>query len=302
MAAEVGAVESCGTRVPHERRRIPNSDRRRLRRPLAHPYIPNTDEDRATILSRLGIDSSEQLFADIPGEFRDPSIDLEPQLSEQELVNELSGLAWKNVLPARPISFLGAGAYRHYTPAVVSHIVNRGEFKTAYTPYQPEISQGTLQTAFEFQSMVCELTGMDVANTSMYDGASALAEACLMAANVTGRRRIALLSTLHMSYEPVVRTYGAGKDLVIDVFDPQDVQLTPEHACLAVQNPNFYGCFEDVGALSGMAREAGALYIVSADPISMAMFRAPADYGADVVVAEGQSLGIPPSFGGPYLG
>jgi glycine cleavage system P protein (glycine dehydrogenase) subunit 1 len=269
---------------------------------VTHPYIPNTDEDREAILKRLGITSSAELFKDIPEDFRDPQISLPRQLSEQELVAELSALAWKNVLPARPISFLGAGAYRHYTPAVVSHIVNRGEFKTAYTPYQPEISQGTLQTAFEFQSMICELTGMDVANTSMYDGASALAEACLMAANVSGRRRIALLSTLHVSSESVVRTYAAGKDLAVDVFEPDSVELTDEHACLAVQNPNFFGYFEEVEELAAKAGQAGALFIVSADPVSLGMFRPPGQYGADIVVGEGQSLGIPPSFGGPYLG
>jgi glycine dehydrogenase subunit 1 len=269
---------------------------------VAHPYIPNTADDRRVILDRLGIESVDELFQDIPSEFRDPPLDLAPQLSEQELVAELSALAWKNVLPARPISFLGAGAYRHYTPAVVSHIVNRGEFKTAYTPYQPEISQGTLQTAFEFQSMVCELTGMDVANTSMYDGASALAEACLMAASVTGRHRIALLSTMHVSFESVVRTYASGKGFAVDVFEPDRVSLTPEHACLAVQNPNFFGYFEEVDRLSEQAHQAGALYIVSADPVSLGLFRPPADYGADIVVGEGQSLGIPPSYGGPYLG
>ncbi|MEX2237014.1 MAG: aminomethyl-transferring glycine dehydrogenase subunit GcvPA [Dehalococcoidia bacterium] len=269
---------------------------------MSHPYIPNTDEDRRQILDRLGLDSSDALFADIPEDCRDPRIDLPPQLSEQELVAELAGLAWKNIQPQRPLSFLGAGAYRHYTPSVVSHIINRGEFKTAYTPYQPEISQGTLQTAFEFQSMICELTGMDVANTSMYDGASSLAEACLMAASVTGRRRIALLSTAHVSFESVIKTYAAGKGYEVDVLEPDQVELGPDHACLAIQNPNFFGYFEDVEALSQSAKAAGALFIVSADPISLAMFRPPSDYGADIVVGEAQSLGIPPSFGGPYAG
>ncbi|MPZ22813.1 MAG: aminomethyl-transferring glycine dehydrogenase subunit GcvPA [Dehalococcoidia bacterium] len=269
---------------------------------MTHPYIPNTDEDRKTILDRLGIESADELFEEIPAAYRDPAIALPPQLSEQELLAELSRLAWENVFPEKPISFLGAGAYRHYSPSVVSHIINRGEFKTAYTPYQPEISQGTLQTAFEFQSMVCELTGMDVANTGVYDGASALAEACLMAAGVTGRSRIALLSTLHPSAQSVVRTYALGRDLAVDVFEPGALALTREHACLAIQNPNFFGYIESVDHLSKAASAAGALLVVSADPISLALLRAPSEYGASIVVGEGQSLGISPSFGGPYVG
>ena len=269
---------------------------------MSNPYIPNTEEDRRAMLVTIGVGAAAELFADIPSQHRNPALNLPPPLSEPELRRELSRMAAANRPAGEMPCFLGAGAYRHFIPSVVNHIISRGEFVTAYTPYQPEISQGTLQTIFEFQSLVCELTGMDVSNASMYDGASALTEACLMAAAITGRRRVALLSTIHPHYEAVLRTYAAGRKLAVDVMEPADVALSAEHACLAVQQPNFFGCLEDVTALAEKARAAGALYIVAADPISLGLFRPPGEYGADVVVAEGQSLGIPLSFGGPYLG
>jgi glycine dehydrogenase subunit 1 len=267
------------------------------------PYIPNTDEDRQAMLAAIGIASAEELFADIPPECRVTDLGLPPALSEPELVRELTALAGRN----RPVDgmpcFLGGGAYRHFIPSVVGEVVGRSEYATAYTPYQAEISQGTLQTAFEFQSMVCELTAMDVANAGMYDGASALAEACLMAAGVTGRRRIALLSTIHPHCQAVVRTYVFGRDLKVDVLPPDGLALSEEHACLAVQQPDFFGYFlPDVEALERAAHQAGALFVVSVDPISLGLFRPPGEYGADVVVGEGQSLGSPLNFGGPYLG
>ena len=269
---------------------------------MSNPYIPNTEEDRRAMLATIGVGAAGELFADIPSQHRNPTLSLPPPLSEPELRRELSQMAAGNRPAGEMPCFLGAGAYRHFIPSVVNHIISRGEFATAYTPYQPEISQGTLQTIFEFQSLVCELTGMDVSNASMYDGASALTEACLMAAAITGRERVALLSTIHPHYEAVLRTYAAGRKLAVDVMEPADVALSAEHACLAVQQPNFFGCLEDVTALAEKARAAGALYIVAADPISLGLFRPPGEYGADVVVAEGQSLGIPLSFGGPYLG
>jgi glycine dehydrogenase subunit 1 len=199
--------------------------------------------------------------------------------------------------------FLGGGSYRHFIPSVVGEVIGRSEYATAYTPYQAEISQGTLQTVFEFQSMICELTAMDVANAGMYDGASALAEACLTAAGVTGRRRIALLSTVHPHHQAVVRTYAFGRDLAVDVMPPDGLALSEEHACLAVQQPDFFGyLLPDVEALERAIHEAGALFIVSVDPISLGLFRPPGQYGADVVVGDGQSLGNPLNFGGPYLG
>jgi len=267
------------------------------------PYIANTEADRQAMLAAIGVASVEELFADIPAEFRIGELGLPPALSEPELMRELSALAGRN----RPVDgmpcFLGGGAYRHFIPSVVGEVIGRSEFATAYTPYQPEISQGTLQTIFEFQSMVCELTAMDVANAGMYDGASALAEACLMAAAISGRRRIALLSTVHPHYQAVVRTYAFGRGLAVDVMPPDGLALSEEHACLAVQQPNFFGYFlPDAEALERAVRAAGALFIVSADPISLGLFRPPGEYGADVVVGEGQSLGSPLNFGGPYLG
>lgn len=269
-----------------------------------HPYIPNTDDDRRYMLSAIGVESVEELFADIPAHLRIDGLRLPPGLSEAELLREMAEMAGRNRYPGQDglACFLGAGAYRHFVPSAVLQVISRSEFYTAYTPYQPEISQGTLQTMFEFQSMVCELLGMDVANAGMYDGASALAEACLMAAAVTGRRRIALLSTVHPGYEAVVRTYAFGRDLEVDVVSTPAPELGDEHACLAVQSPNFFGYLEDMGALAEAAHRVGALLVTSTDPISLGMFRPPGTYGADIATAEGQPLGCPLSFGGPYLG
>ncbi len=268
-----------------------------------HPYIPNTDEDRRAMLDVIGVATAGELFVDIPPEMRIGGLDLPPALPEQALLREMSALAARNQVPEDSASggcFLGAGAYRHFIPSVVAHVVGRAEFYTAYTPYQPEISQGTLQTMFELQSMACELTGMDVANAGMYDGASALAEACLMACRVTGRNRIALLDSLNPAYADVVRTYATGPGLAVDVVT--DDGLTADHACLAVQHPNFFGCLEDVWARETAAHAAGALLIAVVDPISLGMLAPPGDYAADIAVAEGQSLGWPVNFGGPYLG
>jgi glycine dehydrogenase subunit 1 len=267
------------------------------------PYIANTMADRQAMLAAIGVASVEELFADIPPEFRAGELVLPSALSEQELVRELSALAQRNQPADSMPCFLGGGAYRHFIPSVVSEVIGRSEYATAYTPYQAEISQGTLQSAFEFQSMVCELTAMDVANAGMYDGASALAEACLMAAGVTGRRRIALLSTVHPHCQAVVRTYAFGRGLAVDVLPPDGPALSEVHACLAVQQPNFFGyLLPDVEALEKAVHETGALLIVSADPVSLGLFRPPGEYGADVVVGDGQSLGSPLNFGGPYLG
>jgi glycine dehydrogenase subunit 1 len=271
-----------------------------------HPYIPNTDEDRRAMLDAIGVATADELFADIPPELRIAELDLPPALSEQELMREMSGLAAQNRVPSGGEAgdgmtcFLGAGAYRHFIPSVVGHVISRSEFYSAYTPYQPEISQGTLQATFELQSMTCELTGMDVANAGMYDGASALAEACLMACNITDRGRIAVLDSVHPDYAAVVRTYARGRGLAVDIVS--EGGLSEEHACLAVQHPNFFGCLEDVWSHESATHAAGALLIAVADPISLGMLAPPGEYGADIAVAEGQSLGWPVSFGGPYLG
>ncbi len=269
---------------------------------MTHPYIPLTDEDRRAMLATIGASSIDELFAEIPAEHRDPALDLPPAMSEPELMRELQQLAARNRSAGELPSFLGAGAYRHFIPSVVDHIIRRGEFLTSYTPYQPEISQGTLQAAFEFQSLVCELTGMDVANAGMYDGASALAEACLMACGVTDRKRIVLLDTIHPHTIEVVKTYAAGRNEEVEVVSAAQISLNDAHACVAAQEPNFFGYMEDLSKLGAAAHEAGALFVVSADPVSLGLFRPPADYGADIVVGEGQPLGVPLSFGGPYVG
>ncbi len=267
----------------------------------AHPYIPNTDEDRRAMLDAIGVATADELFADIPPALRIEGLDLPSALPEQELVREMAALAGRNQVPGDGMAcFLGAGAYRHFIPSVVGHVIGRSEFYTAYTPYQPEISQGTLQTMFELQSMTCELMAMDMANAGMYDGASALAEACLMACNITGRGRIAVLDSVNQNYAAVVRTYARGRGLTVDVV--ADGNMSAEHACLAVQHPNFFGCLEDVWAHEAAAHATGALLIAVADPISLGLLAPPGGYGADIAVAEGQSLGWPVGFGGPYLG
>ena len=253
------------------------------------------------MLERIGVASVDALFDDIPAQVRNPALTLPPPLSEPELVRELSQMAARNHPVGEMPCFLGAGAYRHFIPSVVDYVIRQGAFATAYTPYQPEISQGTLQSIFEFQSLVCELTGMDVANAGMYDGAGALAEACLMAVRITGRERLALLPTVNPGYQRVVRTYAEGHALAVDMLDAGEAP-GDEHACLVAQQPNFFGCLEDVGALEKRAHGAGALYVVVPEPVSLGMLKPPGEYGADIVVAEGQPLGIPLSFGGPYVG
>jgi glycine dehydrogenase subunit 1 len=268
-----------------------------------HPYVPLTDADREEMLRVVGAASSRELFDDIPDAYRDPALRLLDPLSELELIDELRALAARDRTAADHACFLGAGAYRHFRPALVDALVNRGEFLTSYTPYQPEVSQGTLQTIFEFQSLVCELTGMDVANAGMYDGASALAEACLMACAITGRRRVAVSARVHPHWIAVVRAYAEGRDIAVDVQPHDAFDLAEAHACLAVQQPDFLGRLAPHAAQWAEAAHArGALFIVAADPVSLGLFRPPADYGADIVVAEGQSLGVPLSFGGPYVG
>ena len=253
------------------------------------------------MLDVIGARSLDELFADIPPEFRIDALGLPPALSELDLAREMAELAHKNVVAGNGTAlFLGGGAYRHFIPSTVAHVIGRSEYYTAYTPYQPEISQGTLQTMFELQSMSCELMGMDVANAGMYDGASALAEACLMACRVTRRNRIAVHSSVNPSWLEVVRTYASGPELVVDMVEEGSV--TTEHACLAVQQPGFLGTLEDVWSLGEAAHAARALYVVAADPISLGMLAAPGKYGADIAVAEGQSLGWPVNFGGPWLG
>ena len=265
-----------------------------------HPYIPATEADRARMLERVGVADIDALFADLPAAMADPAIDLPPALTEPELIALLTERAAANAAPSRP-NFLGAGAYRHAVPAVTAHLSARSEFVTAYTPYQPEISQGTLQSAFEYQSVVCELTGMDVSNTGLYDVASATAEACLLAARATKRKAVALLEPIHPGTADVVRTYARGAGLRVDVLRSGDA-ATPEHACLVVQQPDFLGTIVDLEPLAEALAADGVLLVAVADPFALGLLRAPGDAGADIVTGEGRDLAGPPHFGGPSLG
>ena len=274
-------------------------------------YIPHTDADRAEMLAAIGVERIEDLFHDVPAAHRFPQLDLPEPLSEMEIMAELQALSEENLDVGHFTSFLGAGAYNHYVPRIVDQIISRSEFYTAYTPYQPEISQGTLQSIFEYQSMVCALTGMEVANASHYDGATSTAEAVIMALNVArGRRKRVILSpAVHPEYRAVVRTYtqGMGLDIVGDEdpaagLDDALALLDKNTACLVVQNPNFFGQIEDLGGVAERVHAAGALLVVVVDPISLGLLKPPGEYGADIVVGEGQALGNGLNFGGPYLG
>ena len=265
-------------------------------------YIPNTPEEQAAMLATLGLNSIDQLFADIPAEYRNPVLDIPGPLSELEVQRELAGLASRNRALGSGPSFLGAGSYQHFIPAIVKALMTRGEFLTAYTPYQPEASQGTLQVIYEFQTLVCNLLGMEVANAGMYDGATSLAEASLMACRVTKRSKVAVLDTVSPAYTEVIRTYCSSQDIEVATVSPQSPAIDNETACMVVQYPNFFGYLEDLGALSEEAHRAGALAVVSGDPVAFGMFKPPGRYGADIVTGEGQPLGIPTSFGGPYVG
>ncbi|MCH8310280.1 MAG: aminomethyl-transferring glycine dehydrogenase subunit GcvPA [Chloroflexi bacterium] len=266
------------------------------------PYIPNTDEDRRQMLEAIGVASVEELFKDIPEGYTIGSLNLPSARSEPELMAYAQKLAAANMVPGDYACFLGAGVYRHHIPAVVRQITSRSEFMTAYTPYQPEVSQGTLQTAYEFQTLICQLTGMEVANLGMYDGSTSMAEAALMAARIKKFDRISIMDTVSPLYREVLDTYAQAPGLKIDTIKNGQTGLEEGTACLIVQQPNFYGYMEDMTALSKLAHDNNALLIVSADPISLAMFRPPGDYDADIVVGEGQPMGVPPTFGGPYVG
>jgi len=254
------------------------------------------------MLREIGVSSIEELFQDIPERYRHAHFNLPPPLSELELKKELRQLASHNVSLDKYACFLGAGSYRHFIPSIVSHITGRSEFYTAYTPYQAEVSQGTLQPAYEYQSLVCQLTGMEVSNAGMYDGSTAAAEAAIMACTITKKGKVAVLTTLNPTYRKVIDTYVGGRNLSLETVELSSNHLSSDCACLIIQQPNFFGYFEEMEAYVQKAHDIGALLIVIADPISLGMFKPPGDYGADIVVAEGQPLGIPISFGGPYLG
>lgn len=274
-------------------------------------YLPHTADDRKAMLAAIGVNKVSDLLADIPADLlMSRPLALPEAMSEPELAAHLAGLAGNNASVDEYTCFLGAGAYDHYIPSVVDHVLRRSEFYTAYTQYQPEISQGYLQALWEYQSLICELTGMAVANASLYDGGTGLAEAAMMAAS-TGRTEFLVAKTVHPHYRTVLNTYAIDRGYTITEIGYQDGQLDTQElqrklsktvAAVILQTPNFFGCIEDVKAVAAMAHDQGALMITAVDPISLGLLEAPGKLGADIVVGEGQSLGIPMSYGGPYLG
>ncbi|PQO47875.1 aminomethyl-transferring glycine dehydrogenase subunit GcvPA [Blastopirellula marina] len=276
-------------------------------------YLYNTPDDQQAMLQSIGVESIEELFSTIPAELRlKRDLDLPPQMGELELTQHLSALAAKNASPATHACFLGGGSYDHFVPAAVDALASRGEFYTSYTPYQPEVSQGNLQAMFEYQTLICELTGMDLSNASLYDGGSALAEAVIMALN-TGKRgeKVVVLGTVHPEYRLILQTYFThlGIEIVeipcVDgIADLAKVEETVDAGtnCVVVQSPNFFGGVEDVAAISEIAKKNDAVVIQSFDPISLGVLKRPGDLGVDIAVAEGHSLGSPMQYGGPYLG
>jgi glycine dehydrogenase subunit 1 len=275
-------------------------------------YIPNTPAEQREMLRAIGAHSIDDLLAKVPQKARlSRPLHLSPALAEPDLLGAMRGLATQNADADGHVCFLGAGSYDHYVPVVIHHLISRGEFFTAYTPYQPEASQGTLRSIYEYQTMIAELTGLDVANASIYDGASALAEAVLVAHSVTARREVLLTGALNPLYRRVTATYCDGPGLrlrdcpapdgVIDL-EAAGKLVGNKTAALVVQTPNFYGCLEDIAGAGRIAHDAGALLVVVADPVNLGVLEAPGRLGADIVVGEGQGLGVSLSFGGPNLG
>lgn len=277
-------------------------------------YIPATQSDIKEMLEKIGVSSIEELFQSIPETLRiKKDLNLSSALSELELTRHLQKLASKNNGVEHYVSFLGAGCYRHFIPGVINHIVSRSEFYTSYTPYQPEISQGTLQAIFEFQSLICMVTGMEIANASMYDGASALAEAALMASRITKRKELIVSHALHPDYRLVLNTYLRNLDIKIKVapftregltdFNWIKHEINDQCAAILVQNPNFFGIIENIESFSDIAHKSSALQITNiTEPVSLGILKSPGELGADIVTGEGQPFGIPMNFGGPSLG
>lgn len=275
-------------------------------------FLPLTQEDKRQMLEKIGAASFEALLSGIPRSIPRAELRIPSGITETELLELVEELASQNATTKTHISFLGAGAYEHLIPSVVRYITSRGEFLTAYTPYQPEASQGTLQAMYEFQSLLCDLTGMDVANASLYEGASALAEGCLVALRETERRKIVVASTVHPEYRATLKTYLSQTKVEIleierDSSGTSDLKqakllIDSQTAAVVVEMPNALGYLEEAEILAQAAHQAGALFIVVTHPISLGILKAPGSYGADIVVGEGQSLGTELGFGGPYLG
>ncbi|RAL22707.1 aminomethyl-transferring glycine dehydrogenase subunit GcvPA [Thermoflavimicrobium daqui] len=275
-------------------------------------YLPMTEEDQKEMLQFLGISSVDELFADIPDEIKlNRRLQIPEALSEPEAVKYFSRLAKKNVNSDDYIYFLGAGIYDHYIPSTVNHVISRSEFYTAYTPYQPEISQGELQAIFEFQTMICELTGMDAANSSMYDGPTALAEAANLACGVTRKKKVVISKAVHPQSRAIlqVNANGQGYDVVeVDIkngltdLEALDQAVDQDTAAVIVQYPNFLGSIEDLAAIEKIAHKHKGLFVVSSNPLSLGVLKPPGEFAADIVVGEAQPFGIPMQFGGPSCG
>ncbi|HZJ57829.1 MAG TPA: aminomethyl-transferring glycine dehydrogenase subunit GcvPA [Clostridia bacterium] len=275
-------------------------------------YIPNTKTQQQAMLKEIGYTSIGELFGDIPeGVKLGRELAIHGPMAEMELLRHMQKMASSNKHANGHACFLGAGAYDHYIPAAIDHIISRSEFYTSYTPYQPEISQGTLRAIFEYQTMICELTGMDVANASLYDGATAVAEAVLMACQATRRDKVIVARSLHPEYRETAATYTKFQDIATIEVGYKDgtvdlknleKELNDEIAAVVIQSPNFFGIIEDMDAIAHLAHKNKSLLIACVDPISLGILKSPGEAGADIVVGEGQSLGNPLSFGGPYLG
>jgi glycine dehydrogenase subunit 1 len=274
-------------------------------------YLSLTDADREAMLAAIGVDTVDELFRDIPPGVRfERELDLEPPLGEAELQRHLEALAERNVDSTRELSFLGAGVYDHYVPAIADAVLQRGEFLTAYTPYQPEMSQGVLQAIFEYQTAICELTGMDVSNASGYDGTTVAADACFIAKHTTGRSKIVVTEATNPQVRQVVKTYAPGFGLeVVEVShrggatDPDELaDAAKDAAAVIFQQPNFFGVLEPAPDLAATANDAGALAVAHVDPMSLGVLEAPGAYGCAIAIGEGQGTGNYPSFGGPHYG
>jgi glycine dehydrogenase subunit 1 len=278
-------------------------------------YVPTTDGERKEMLAAIGAQSIDDLFRDIPADLYKPALNVPGGLSELDAWRHLRSLAELNWNLDDHPSFLGAGAYRHFVPAVVGHLAFRNEFYTAYTPYQPEVSQGTLQAMYEWQSLVCELTGMDVSNASVYDAATGVGEAARMACALTRRKRVLVLDTVNPLYREVLDTYASGPDVEVETVsgwrrdgnrlvraERLAEAVDGSVACLIVQQPNFFGWLEQVDGLAAQLKESGAILVVVADPATLGLLRPPGEYGAGIVVAEGKWTGNPTDFGGPLVG
>jgi glycine dehydrogenase subunit 1 len=279
---------------------------------MKHRYLPMTESDQQEMLKVIGVQDVAELFEDIPEKVRfKGEYNIKKAKPETSLMKELWAMASKNADLKQNVSFLGAGVYDHYIPTIVDHVISRSEFYTAYTPYQPEISQGELQAIFEFQTMICELTGMDVANSSMYDGGTALAEAAMLSAGHTRRKKVLVSSTVHPESKAVLKSYAKGQYIEVEEIphrngvtdlDALQSMISDDIAAVVVQYPNFFGGIENLKALESIIHEQKAMFVVSSNPLSLGALTPPGQFGADIVIGDAQTLGIPTAYGGPHCG